>query len=197
MMMKRTPIISLLTSLVLMAAMFTSSVSNTARGQRKAGQQKGKVAHPSLSRYAIDLTMLARSGRLELTNGHRAELGRMIKLLADDPQRNPVLITDSGANVQEIAESLARKIASGKVPDSLQSKQVFRLNLEALSAGAKTSAEFVARLQAVLTETAAAKGQIILFVDQLHQFVGSYANVQATAAIPEALEHRRLRLIRA
>src|ERR1700730_1970179 len=169
MMSKRTPIISLLTSFVLLAAMFTSSVSNTAWAQRKPAPQKVKAEHPSLSRYAVDLTRMARLRRLELSASHGAELRWMIKLLSEDGQRNPVLITDSAANVKQVAESLARKIASGKVPASLQNKQVFRLNLDALSAGVKDSTEFVARLQAVLNETAEAKGQIVLFVDQLHQ----------------------------
>src|ERR1700730_4870588 len=106
---KKTHIISLLTSFVLLAAMFTGSVSSTVRAQRKAEQQKAQVAHPFLSRYAINLSKLARSGQLETRTGHLAELARMIKLLSKDGQRNPVLITDSKANVQEIAESLARK----------------------------------------------------------------------------------------
>ena len=191
----KTPIISLLSSFVLLGAMFSNSVSSTARAQRKSGPQKAKVARPALSRYAVNLTNLARQGRLEPGTAHRVELGRMISLLASDEQRNPILITDSRASVQAIAESLAKKIAAGKVPDSLQGKQVFSLNIDALSVGAKDSVEFVARLQSVLNETAAAKGQIILFVDQLHQFVGSYANAQATAAIREGLEHSHFSLV--
>src|SRR5258708_26318657 len=188
---KQTPIVTLLTSFALLASMFTGTVSSTPRAQRKADQQTTKAKHPYLSRYAIDLTKLARQGRLATRANHYAELNRAIKLLAEDGPRNPVLIDDSGANVQTLAESLAKKIAAGRVPASLQNKQVFSINLDALSANAKDSAEFVARLQAVLAETAEARGQIILVVDQLHQFVGSYADRQATAAIREALEHRQ------
>src|SRR5450432_238529 len=100
---KRTPIISLLTSFALLAAMFTNSVSGTARAERKPEQQQANLEHSALSRYAVDLTMLARLGRLQTRTSHRAELGRMIKLLSDDGQRNPVLITDSSVNVQELA----------------------------------------------------------------------------------------------
>src|SRR5436190_18088340 len=99
--------------------MFTSLVGGTAGAQRKPAQQKARVSHPSLSRYAVNLTRLARQGRLETRNSHVAELARVIKLLADDGQPNPVLITDSGLSVQAIAESLARRIAAGRVPDSL------------------------------------------------------------------------------
>jgi ATP-dependent Clp protease ATP-binding subunit ClpB len=77
----------------------------------------------------------------------------------------------------------------------LLNKQVFSLNLDALSAGAKTSKEFVARWLAILTEAAATEGQIILFVDQLHQFVGTYANQVVSAALRDALKQGQLRVV--
>src|SRR5215813_14128061 len=178
----KTPTVTWLTSFTLLAAMFVSPASSLTKPQttRRAPRsretpQKDANVHPALSRYAFDLTGLARQGKLSSRNSHKSDLNSVIATLSNDAQHNPVLIADGGAD-KELAEALARKIAAGKVPDSLQGKTLFSLNLEALAANAKDPAEFVWRLRAVLNETAAAAGQIILFVDQLHQFVGSYAN---------------------
>src|SRR5438046_6995581 len=131
---KKTPVIALLTSLALSASILISPVSSAATAQRKNLQQPIQTQHPSLSRYALDLTKLARQGRLGARVSHHLELNRVIKVLGEDSRRNPVLITDSGATGQEIVEGVARKIAAGKVSETMLEKEVFKLNLEALSA---------------------------------------------------------------
>src|SRR2546423_6959815 len=105
---KKTPVIALLTSLALSTSILIGPVSSAATAQRKTLQQPVQTQHPSLSRYAVDLTKLARQGRLGSRVSHHTELNRGIKVLGEDSRRNPVLITDSGATVQEIAEGVAR-----------------------------------------------------------------------------------------
>ena len=90
---------------------------------------------------------------------------------------------------------MALKIAFGDVPDSLRGKRVFRLSLDALAKGAKSSEEFVSRVQAVFAEASQAADQIILFVDQLHQYAGARAATTASAAVKEAIQANHLRII--
>ena len=169
-----------LTSFLLLAAMFVSPLRSIAQSDSQrsdADEQTAKAGYPALSHYAVDLTRVARQGRLHTRRSYKDELNRVIKILSEDAQHNPALIGEAGegnsADVAEVAFALARRIVTGHVPESLKDKQVFSLNLGKLAAGAKDSHEFVSRLRSVLTETAAANGQIILFVDQLHQFVGA------------------------
>src|SRR6266851_1752318 len=154
-----------------------------------------QVTYPELARYATDLTELARAGRVEPVMGRNAEISRTISILSRDIHQNPVLIGEAGPGVAAIAQGLGLRIATGEVPESLSDKRLFSLSLDALAAKAKNSDEFTARLQAVLAEVESADGQIILFVDQLHQFVGTYAAPIATDAVRAALGRSRLRIV--
>lgn len=199
---KLTPTITWLTSLVLVATVISSPMGvfaqSTGRLLNRASTERVRAEHPSLSSYAVDLTRIAKRTSTFETQ-HQNELSRVIRILAESSEHSPVLIGQAGegnsADVAEIAFALARQIASGNVPATLQNKQVFSLNLNKLAAGAKDSGQFVARLQAVLADAASANGQIILFVDQLHQFVGNYANQQATAAVLSALTSHKVQII--
>src|SRR5215813_1097461 len=200
---KTAPTITSLTSLVLLAAVFASPLSSIAQSARKAnatnmGTSVQKSSHPALSRYGVDLTALARLSSPAVPQ-HRIELNQVVKVLSENTAKNPVLIGQAGegceADVSNIALAFARRIVTGYVAENLHNKQVFSLSLNKLAAGARDSDEFVARLKAVLSETSASKGQIILFVDQLHQFAGSYAQQQATTAIRQALADGNVHII--
>src|SRR2546425_6985174 len=135
---KQSPIIMSLTSLTLLTSMFTGPLSGIARSnpsglaKRERAEQKAKVNHPALSRYAVDLTRLARQKRLEAHANHRAAVDRVVKILSGDAQHNPVLIGAAGeGNATYVAEGgfgLARRIVTNNVPASLQEKQGFSVN---------------------------------------------------------------------
>src|SRR2546421_4188102 len=151
--------------------------------------------YPELTRYATDLTALAHEGRLDPVIGRTAEIRRTVEILSLDSHNNPVLIGEAGPGMAEIAQGLAQRIAAGEVPEGLRNKRLFSLSLDALAAKAKNSSEFTSRLQAVLAEVESADGQVILFVDQLHQYVGTYAEPIATEAMRKALGQGHLRIV--
>src|SRR5918911_2401678 len=193
---KKSPTMAWIATLSLMVSVcFGSTMGSIIRAQAHgsaapsgAAKPKAEASYPVLSRYATDLTALARQARLEAVRGHEAEIRRVAALLSNNVERNPVLIGESNnADKMALALGLAQKIAAGDVPENLRDKRVFSLNLDRLSAGAKDPAEFASRLQAILAETTEAKGRVILFVDELHQLIGDYANPQASAALRAAL----------
>jgi serine protease AprX len=189
-----------LTSISLMLSvaggtLFTGRVKAYSDGD-SARQQTSRPQYPSLTRYGTDLTKLARQGRLRLDGNRSAEIARLVKSLSADTGRNPVLVNNSeAANDTQIAEGLAQRIASGDVPESLREKSVFSLNLDALFAGTKDSRVFASRLKAVMDEAADSRGRVILFVKELHQFVGAYANEQVASVLREALENGRVHIV--
>jgi len=154
-----------------------------------------QAVYPELARYATDLTASARAGRLDPVMGRNAEISRTIDILSLENHNNPVLIGEPGPGVAEIAAGLAQRIVTGEVPENLRTKHLFSLSLDALVAHAKNSSEFTTRLQAVLAEVESADGQVILFVDQLHQFVGTCAAPIAADAVRAALGQSRLRIV--
>ena len=154
-----------------------------------------KAGYPMLSRYATDLTQQASEGRLEPVKGHDIEISRIIDVLSSDSNKNPVVISELGLVTVQIAQGLAQRVAAGNTPESLRSKRILSLNLDALAANAKTGNEFTAHVQAVLAEAENAKGEIILFVDQLHQFVGAYAAQISTETMRASLEQGKIRIV--
>src|SRR6266516_3742844 len=158
-------------------------------------ERSAKACYPTLSRYAIDLTKQARQGQLDLVTGHDIEINRTLEILSGDMAHNPVLVGESGSSTSIVAEGLAQRIASGDVPESLRDKRLFSLSLDALAAHTKNSGEFTARLKAVFAEVESSKGRIILFVDQLHQYVGTYAARIASDMLRDSLEHSHLRIV--
>src|SRR5688572_9046750 len=195
-----TPEIIAVLSLVVSLALGSTGMIVRANSANGAPSQRSVVTtrarYPFLARYATDVSRMAREGKLERVVGHRSEIARLMKALSEGTDRSPVLIKD-GINVDTTAiiSGLAQRIANGKAPEAIRNKRIFALNLDKLSAGAKDSEEFVKRFVTTLNEAAATKGQIILFVDQLHQYAGSYANQIASTAIQEALQQNKLRLI--
>ena len=127
----------------------------------------------SLAKFATDLTADAMRGRLDPVIGRDEEVRRTIQILARRTKNNPVLIGAPGVGKTAIAEGLAQRIVKGDVPEALRDKRLLSLDMGALVAGAKYRGEFEERLKAVLNEIEAAEGEIILFIDEMHQLVGA------------------------
>jgi ATP-dependent Clp protease ATP-binding subunit ClpB len=145
------------------------------RGSQRVTDQNPEGKFQALEKYAKDLTELARRGKLDPVIGRDEEIRRVIQVLSRRTKNNPVLIGEPGVGKTAIVEGLARRIASGDVPELLKDKRVVSLDLGSMLAGAKYRGEFEERLKAVLKEIDEANGQIILFIDELHTLVGAGA----------------------
>jgi ATP-dependent Clp protease ATP-binding subunit ClpB len=145
------------------------------RGNQRVTSSNPEAAYEALEKYGQDLVALAREGKLDPVIGRDAEIRRVIQILSRKTKNNPVLVGDPGVGKTAIAEGLAQRIERGDVPEGLRNKTVFTLDLGALLAGAKYRGEFEERMQAVLAEVKASAGEILLFVDELHNVVGAGA----------------------
>ncbi len=143
------------------------------RGAGRVTSQDPEGTYRALEKYGRDLTEMARAGKLDPVIGRDEEIRRSIQVLSRRTKNNPVLIGEPGVGKTAIAEGLARRIVDGDVPEGLKRKRLVTLDLGAMVAGAKFRGEFEERLKAVLKEVAAANGDIILFIDEMHTLVGA------------------------
>jgi len=146
---------------------------NEMRRGRKADTAGAEQGYEALKKYTRDLTQAAREGKLDPVIGRDEEIRRTIQVLARRTKNNPVLIGEPGVGKTAIVEGLAQRIVKGDVPEGLKDKRVLALDLGALVAGAKYRGEFEERLKSVLQEIAAAAGEIVVFIDELHVLVGA------------------------
>jgi ATP-dependent Clp protease ATP-binding subunit ClpB len=143
------------------------------RKGRTADSASAEGSYDALKKYARDLTQAARDGKLDPVIGRDEEIRRTIQVLSRRTKNNPVLIGEPGVGKTAIAEGLALRIVNDDVPESLKGKKLMALDLGAMIAGAKYRGEFEERLKAVLSEIAAAEGDIIVFIDELHTLIGA------------------------
>ncbi|MGF1568896.1 MAG: ATP-dependent chaperone ClpB [Nodosilinea sp.] len=147
----------------------------TVRGGQKVTDQNPETQYVALEKYGRDLTEAARDGKLDPVIGRDEEIRRVIQVLSRRTKNNPVLIGEPGVGKTAIAEALAHRIINGDVPESLKGRTLISLDIGGLIAGAKFRGEFEDRLRSVLREVTNSEGQVVLFIDELHQVVGAGA----------------------
>lgn len=168
------------------------------RGNQKVDSQDPEAKMQALEKYCTDLTARARQDKIDPVIGRDEEIRRVMQVLSRRTKNNPVLIGEPGVGKTAIVEGLARRIASGDVPESLKNKRLLSLDMGSLVAGAKYRGEFEERLKGVVEEVKKSEGQIILFIDELHTIVGAGGgdgSMDASNLLKPALSRGELRAI--
>ncbi len=168
------------------------------RGGHRVTDARAESKYRSLEKYSRDLTELARQGKLDPVIGREDEIKRVMQILTRRTKNNPVIVGEAGVGKTAIAEGLAQKIVADDVPDSLKGHKVAALDMGALVAGSKFRGEFEERLKAVMDEVKGSKGEVILFIDEIHTVVGAGAAegaMDASNMLKPALAHGELQTI--
>ena len=152
------------------------------RGGQRVTDRRAETRYRLLEKFSRDLTQMAREGKLDPVIGRDDEILRLIQVLSRRTKNNPVLIGEAGVGKTAIVEGLAQKIASDDVPEILKGKRVVQLDLAAMVAGSRFRGEFEERLKGVIEEIQRAEGEIILFIDELHNVVGAGSGMGALDA---------------
>lgn len=168
------------------------------RGNRRVDDPRAESKYGSIEKYSVDLTRLAREGKLDPVIGRDSEIRRVMQTLTRRKKNNPVIIGEAGVGKTAIVEGLAARIVADDVPDSLKGKKVLALDMGALVAGAKFRGEFEERLKSVMDEVKLAHREIILFLDEIHTMVGAGASeggIDASNLLKPALARGELQCV--
>jgi ATP-dependent Clp protease ATP-binding subunit ClpC len=174
-------------------------LSGPGRRQQGGGQGSGEKTKSSklLDQFGRNLTRQAAEGKSDPVVGRQTEIERVMQILSRRTKNNPVLIGEPGVGKTAVVEGLAARIASGQVPELLKGKQIYTLDLAALVAGSKYRGEFEERLKKVMKEIMQ-RGDIILFIDELHNLVGAGAAegaIDAASILKPALARGEMQTI--
>ena len=148
------------------------AIENMRKGEHVTSQNQ-EEQYKALEKYGVDLVKEVRSGKMDPIIGRDEEIRDVIRILSRKTKNNPVLIGEPGVGKTAIVEGLAQRIVKKDVPENLKDKTIFSLDMGALIAGAKYRGEFEERLKAVLKEVKKSDGQILLFIDEIHNIVGA------------------------
>ena len=179
------------------AGRLATAVTDMRKG-RTADSDAAEDSYEALAKFTSDLTDAARRGKLDPVIGREAEVRRTIQILSRRTKNNPVLIGQPGVGKTAIAEGLAQRIVNGDAPQALANKALLSLDMGALVAGAKYRGEFEERLKSVLKEVESRDGEVVLFIDEMHQLVGAGKTdgaMDASNLLKPALARGELRCI--
>ncbi len=154
--------------------------------------------YQSLDKFAMNLNVMAQSGKLDPVIGRDEEIRRVLQILSRRTKNNPILVGEPGVGKTAIAEGIAQRIVQGDVPENLKSKILYSLDMGALIAGAKYKGEFEERLKGVIKEVIESEGEVILFIDEIHTLVGagrSDGAMDAANILKPALARGELRAV--
>jgi ATP-dependent Clp protease ATP-binding subunit ClpB len=145
------------------------------RGPHRVTDREAEEKYQTIQRYTIDLTDMARRGKLDPVIGRDEEIRRVIQVLSRRTKNNPVLIGEPGVGKTAIVEGLAQRIVNGDVPETLRNKQLIQVDIGGMVAGTKYRGQFEERFKALLKEISESEGQYVVFIDELHNIVGAGA----------------------
>ena len=151
---------------------FKNAVLKVRNGQKVTSDNPEETQNP-LEKFGRDLTQEARDGKIDPVIGRDSEIRNALRILSRRKKNNPVLIGQPGVGKTAIVEGLAQRIVNNDVPEPLQGRRIFSLDMGALVAGAKYRGQFEERLKAVIEEVKKSDGQIIMFIDEIHTIVGA------------------------
>ena len=174
------------------------ALQDVRKGHGRVSDAGAESKYRSLEKYGRDLTEMARQGKLDPVIGRDNEIKRVMQVLTRRTKNNPVIVGDAGVGKTAIAEGLAQKIVADDVPNSLKGRRVIALDMGSLVAGSKFRGEFEERLKAVMDEVRESKGEIILFIDEIHTVVGAGAAegaIDASNMLKPALAHGELQCV--
>ncbi len=148
-------------------------VLSEVRGNQRVVSDNPESTYDTLNKYGYEMVERAKAQKFDPIIGRDEEIRNVVRILSRKTKNNPCLIGEPGVGKTAAVEGLAQRIAKGDVPDSLKNKKIFALDMGALIAGAKYRGEFEERLKAVLDEVKKSDGEIIMFIDEIHNIVGA------------------------